>query len=503
METLNIRDIINEINKENGSLYKKATLVKHQDNALLKRVLEMTMCKVKHTYGVTMLNVPDYVPTQRVDAQPLEWALDILELRLETREMTGNDAINLIHSTLEELKEDDAFILEKILNRDLRINTGRTIINSIWKDLIKKPVYQRCGLFTFDQEINNKIKKGTYSKIHYPAILQVKADGTYREVNVSGEAVTFQSRSGEVYEYPLLVKEFKDLKVGRYFGELTVVLTKDNVDKIIQDIKEKDPKIASKILKDYKAGNFVLPRAIGNGMINSDEVPHEDIVMDLWEYVNEREYQNASNRVKNTSEYLLRFNQLKEEIKDLKRVRIIESIEVKTYNEAIQQVAKWMRAGLEGGVLKNKDMLFRDGTNLNQLKMKLSIDAEMRILSFYEGKKGTRREATFGGVEYGNDEGTIVGRTSGFSDAQLMEMDANRAKYIGQIFTIQFNDITRARGSKTYALSHPRWIEIREDKSETDTLDKIIALKDMAMGIEDAMENHQAKKTAKIIDALG
>ena len=506
-----IKKIIDELNKENGSIYKKEILRKYKDNELLQRVLRMTYCKVTHTYGATMLNVPDYTSADPSSAQPLDWALDILEDRFQTRDVTGNDARDLVHLMLENLKEDDSFILEKILNRDLRINAGRSIINSIWGNLIKKPVYQRCALFTFDSIIPDKfdrkgdpkIKKGTSNNIHYPAILNLKADGTYREVQVTENEVNFQSRSGEVYEYPLLAKEFKDLKKGRYFGELTVILNEDNIDDILVATGEKDPKIAKAIQASYKKGNCILPRAIGNGMINSDDVPHDSIQMDLWEYVTEIEYSNAANKIKNTSKYSDKFNQLKVDIKDLKRVKIIESIEVQNYKEAIAHVSKWMQAGLEGGVLKNKDMVFRDGTNPEQLKMKLEISVEMVLDGFYPGKKGTRREATFGGIEFSNEEGTIVGRSSGFNDSQLEEMNANRDKYIGKICEIRFNDITRARGSDTYALSHPRFIEMRPDKNESDTLSKTFALKDMAMGIEDAMEKWQAKKISKEIDALG
>ncbi len=237
-------------------------------------------------------------------------------------------------------------------------------------------------------------------------------------------------------------------------------------------------------------------------MINSDDVPHESIQIELWEYVTELEYQNAANKIKNIAQYEPRFNNLKENIKDLKRIKIIESVEVKNYQEAIAQTSKWMQQGLEGGVLKNKTMVFKDGTNLEQLKLKLEMDLEVRCLGFYPGKKGTRREATFGGITYANDEGTIKGRTSGFSDAQLADFNSNRSKYINEVFTIQCNDITRARGSKTYALSHPRFIEFRPDKSTTDTLEKAMAIKDSAMGIENAIEKQQAKETARVIDEL-
>jgi hypothetical protein len=47
--------------------------------------------------------------------------------------------------------------------------------------------------------------------------------------------------------------------------------------------------------------------------------------------------------------------------------------------------------------------------------------------------------------------------------------------------TVQFNDLTKAEGNDYYALSHPRYIEIRNDKDETDTLEKVLSLREMAM----------------------
>ncbi len=479
-----IKTILDELNAENGSNYKMEVLKKYQDNELLKRVLKMAYCKVSTTFGSTMKNVE--IMEKIEPTMSLEWALDILQDRLVTRETTGNDALDLIALTLSSLNDNDSYVIQKILGRDLRINMGRSNINKVHKNLIVKPVYQRCGVFTFDHKKNDKDVKGTYRKIEYPAILNLKADGTYREVTVEPDGnVSYRSRSGEEYDYPLLTKEFTGLTPGRYFGELTVILDEDNIDDILVATGEKDPQIAKKIHEDFKAGKTVLPRAIGNGMINSDEVPHDSIHMDIWEYVTEVEYQNAVDRIKNTTKYNDMFNQLGETLLGLKRLHIIESIEVKDYKEAIAQVSKWMQAGLEGGVLKNKTMVFRDGTNPEQLKMKLEIDAEMRVTGFYPGKPGTKREKTFGGMTYANDEGTIKGRTSGFSDKQLKEMNDNRDNYIGEVFTLRFNDITRARGSETWALSHPRYIEMRPDKDETDTLEKVQELKLMAMSIEE------------------
>jgi hypothetical protein len=435
--------IIEELNAENGSNYKMATLKKYSDNELLKRVLKMAYDKATYTYGISMKNIDSNIPENSgKKIRSLEQCLDVLVNSFVTREYTGNTAIDILEDLLYSLNAEDRIILSRIIGRDLKINMGRSNINKVFKDLIVKPVYMRCGIY------NSK----TSSKINIDgAYLQLKADGTYREFTVDQGVVTCISRSGEEYTYPVLFEGLSKFPDGKYIGELTVSGTND--------------------------------RATGNGLINSDNPPHDLINLDLWDYITPEEYQNAANKVKNTTKYSDRFNTLVKTIEsaqNLKNINIIETHIVKSIPEALAIVGEWMRNGLEGGILKDKDNIFRDGTSPQQLKLKLEIDADVRITGFTEGTKGTSREFTFGAITFENDEGTIKGQTSGFTDAQLKDFNSRREELIGKIMSVQFNDITQARTNDFYALSHPRFIELRDDKNTTDTLERVLELKEMA-----------------------
>ena len=52
---------------------------------------------------------------------------------------------------------------------------------------------------------------------------------------------------------------------------------------------------------------------------------------------------------------------------------------------------------------------------------------------------------------------------------------------------VEFNDLSRASGSEIYALSHPRYIEIR-DKTTTDTLEQVFKMREMAMNVSSYFE---------------
>jgi len=436
---------MDELNQQNGANYKLEVLEKYQDNDLLKRVLLMTYDKTRFTYGITMKNINTLRESK--EKISLTNALDILEKEFVTRKVTGNNAINRIEEILGKLNSDDAFIFTKLLDRDQKINMGRSQINKIYKNLIIKPPYMRCGVW------NDKTKKN----ILWSAMIQLKADGTYRAITVDNGNVSFQSRSGETSNFPELEKSFNLFPDGVYMGEL-LVRGESN-------------------------------RAIGNGQINSDKPPHDKIYAQLWDYVTLDEYSRPKDK-KNKTIYANRFRALQKTLKEhqvvvSKNIELIPNHVVDSEKQALQVVSKWMKEGFEGGVIKDLNNIFLDHTSPTQCKIKLIIDADVRLIGFEEGTPGTKREKTFGAMVFKTDDGKVQGRTSGFTDKQLQDFNNRREELIGQIFTVEFNDITRARNSETYALSHPRFIEFRPDKDKTDTLERIFEMREMATGLKE------------------
>jgi len=447
---MTIPEMIDTLNLENGSNYKIEQLekFKHSGNSqVLKKVLKMTYDKVAYTYGITMKNInykpeANYAGDYAEESITLEEALNYLEKNFVTRYFTGNQAIYELTDTLQRLSAENAKILEKVIDRDLRINMGRSGINKVFKNLITKEPYMRCSLY------NEKTSK----KINYPALIQLKADGLFQAIKVDNGKVTFTARSGEERDFPELEKMFISYPDGVYIGELLV--------------------------EGYSN------RSEANGLINSDSPPHDKIYTQLWDYVSLDEYSRPKDKLNKTI-YRDRFNKLEEIVNGVDgtgKVQVIENHEINNVKEALEIVSKWMNKGFEGGILKDYNNIFIDHTSPTQLKLKLSISAEMRVTGFIEGKKGTKREKTFGSLVFENDEGTIKGSCSGFTDKQLKEINNNRNKWIGKVIEVEFNDITKGRDNDYWALSHPRFIEAR-DKNETDTLEKVKELKEMAMNL--------------------
>ena len=165
-------------------------------------------------------------------------------------------------------------------------------------------------------------------------------------------------------------------------------------------------------------------------------------------------------------------------------ISIVPTIQVENVQEALKQTAEWMKEGFEGSILKDFDNIFLTHTSPTQLKLKVAFTVDVRVVGFVEGKRGTKREKTFGSIRYETDDKQIVGSVSGFNDRELKTINDNRDYYIGKIIEIEANDLTKARGSDTFALSHPRFVCLREDKLNSDNLDRVMLSLDSAKGLK-------------------
>ena len=434
-----LKDILNELNESNSSNYKLDILKKYKDNSELKKLLELTYNRNKYNFNVSKNCIIKDNPSilESNGSKTVDELLSALEI-LGEGTIRGNEAHQFVCNHLKCLDNDNKEIFLNVLGRDLKIGLNVKSINKVFKNLIPKPNYMRCAV----------LSEKTLKKINFPAFIQLKMDGTYREIHVADGQVSGKTRSGEEYFNPVLFKEMENFPNGFYTGELTI------------------------------EGES---RFTGNGLINSLNPPYEKITFTVWDYLTDEDYLEKSK-----TPYYSRFESLSDIIEkhESNRVKLVPNHEVNSIDEALKYVSDWMEQGLEGGVLKDKNNVFKNGTSGTQLKIKLKVDAEMRITGFTDGTIGTKREGKIGAIQFSNDEGTIKGQRSGFSDEELDLFTKNKDNLIGRIISVEFNDIVKSENNDYYALSHPRFIEIRNDKDETDTLEKVIQLRDMAKGLK-------------------
>ena len=429
---------------ETSSLNEKRKIFKEfSENETILKIFKYAYDNVEFTFGVKPARLDFTKNGYSSDTEEMFRLLD----NLNNRTFSGNSAVEECNKFIENSDKNLSNIFYKILDRDLKIGFSKKEFNKLVSGQFKcKNVnYCRCDL----------LSEKTLKKFTFPGFIQLKCDGTYREAYVHNGIVEFKTRSGESYRNPVLEEILKTLPDGYYLGEFTI----------------------------GEADDPDMNRAEGNGLINSDHPPYEKIHFTIWDLLTEDEY---ALKVKECRNYDLRLADLQYYIEQLgsELVHVVPTYRVYNPDGALKIVSKWMNEGLEGGVLKSFNMKFKNGTSKEQLKIKLKVDVEVRCTGFIEGTKGTKYEGKNKVITFENDEGTIKGQCSGMTDSMVEEVTKNPEKYIGKVLSVQFNDLTKAEGHEYYALSHPRFMEWRDDKDETDSLEKAIQLRDMARGLK-------------------
>jgi hypothetical protein len=197
-----IKAIFDEIATEPGTNKKMEILAKYKDNALLKRVLYLANSKLVKFY---IKQIPKYRPSRIGDTcGVLEHNLDTLT-KLSNREVTGNAAIQLLTRILEYSLPEDAYIIERIIEKDCKIGMGTTNINKIFPGLIEKTPYM--GAVAFDPETAKALFKNGGK-----CFSDIKMDGRYSNAIIRSGEVELESRQGETTM----------LDGAKFVGELTL-----------------------------------------------------------------------------------------------------------------------------------------------------------------------------------------------------------------------------------------------------------------------------------------
>lgn len=490
---MNIYDIILELRDDNSSKYKSAVLEKYKTNELFKRVLQYTYSPRMQFY---IKQIPDYVPSMNEGVtSDLDVVFRLLD-KLANREISGNDAKGIVSATLDSLTDKDAEVFKLILNRSLDCGISDKTINKVWKDLIEEVPYMRC------EKLTEKTKKG----ISYPAVTQLKADGSFINIVLNNDTVTCMTRNGT---------QIRISKVAEFFQHKMDVV---NGNVIMGEIV---------LMKDGKP----LPRKTGNGLINSyakREATRESILDKQKELVRkgkgatpafkklskdlndrEDEWQKTSDMMHifgwdsveytawtkgvERTPYNVRFERYKTLIDGCPFMSPIDTFKVESFEEAVTYAKTQMEHGLEGGVLKNVHGIWEDGTSKDQIKIKAVIEADLIITGYSPGEGDF--EGGIGALTGETSDGLLISSvSSGMTryDRGLERVDEEDMSkglrlrsdikdidtffdetYRSKIMAVKCNDLSKADGNDYWTLSHPVYVEVRNDKNKADTLERL------------------------------
>jgi len=305
--------------------------------------------------------------------------------------------------------------------------------NTVWENLVAEYPCMLCSPF------EEKLAK----KIGFPAFVQLKMDGMrfnaiVKHTDVS-TTVEFRSRNGkELQLLGNLEQEFIELAgtVDHVFdGELLV---------------EDNGQIA-----DRQTGNGILNKA-NKGTISQAEA--DKVCAVVWDMIPLSDFQRGFSNVI----YASRF-QLLSSMGLPAKVRLVESTEVNSLEEAQVIFEDYLAKGQEGIILKDPQGFWENKRAKHQIKFKGELECDLKIVGIEEGSG--KYAGMLGAILLESADGVLKVRAgSGFNDDQRQTLGE---EIIGKIAAIKYNMRSVDKQGKQ-SLFLPIVLEIREDKTEAD-----------------------------------
>jgi ATP-dependent DNA ligase len=458
---MTIKEIFDEIGCESSTNKKVEILSKYKDNELLKRVLYLANSKRVKFY---IKQIPEYEcgPFN----QGLEVALDSLT-PISSRNVTGHAAINHLKATLEFCDNDDAHIIECIIEKDCKMNLGTSLINKVFPKLIEETPYM--GAKSFSEDLAKKIFKDGY------AYSQIKMDGRYCNAIIRSGDVELESRQGEptILIGAKFLEELKGFEDCVLNGELTI----DGISRY-----ESNGIVASLIsISKKKLDGEDVSREIDKfqekHMNYSDAL--DSIRFTIWDTIYIEEYFNA----KSDLQYNLRLNRVGEMLRDYNptMVSLVETKVVESYELAMSHFQGTLNKGFEGTILKSNKGTWKDGKPNFQVKMKLEMDVDLKIVGF---NYGTGKNANvISSINAESSDGKVYTRPTGINEEMMNYITENQDKLLGTIVEVKCCGLSNDSDGN-YALLHPVFKTLRDDKLTCDTLQSIQEIEAMAKGLK-------------------
>lgn len=415
----------------------------------------------KYQFGLKQ--IPDYVGPEpdRVSMYHLvECAYDRL-LHDKT------DLKTFIKEVMKTLTKDEYRLFTLICKKDPSCGVSVGLVNKVWPGLISCSS-KVCKAVPYSEK--------ALEHITFPCYAQKKEDGARCLCFIESDSVTFQSANGKMYTGLNKLSE-AILKANKEFQEYLQVY--------------------------YKKTNFVLdgellvfhngielPRKIGNGILNKsikstitqDEA--DEIWFIVWDFIPYEEYFSADKKCLSYDvrwRFTEKFSSMIEDC-----CLPVECTIARNKEEVISIFREYLAKGNEGIILKNTKFAWQGKRIPDCVKFKLNLDVTLRIKDLRHGAEGTKYENMLGAIEAESEDGLLtVGVGTGLSDEfreSFYAMFKNWDFKVNPVFIeVRSNGIIEHDNG--YSLFLPRFIEIRMDKTQADTLETIQELQDAAIAL--------------------
>ena len=435
-----IDKIFNDLAATSSRLEKEAILTANKNNTVLRWACFLALDPFTNFY---IRKIPKY-KTGIGPYISLQHALDKL-FALSTRQVTGNAAIEFLTKILEELEPEDAKVVERVIEKDLRCGVSEATVNKIWPNLI--PTYPCMLASGYEEKLVNKIT--------WPANVQLKLDGMRFNAIVDGKkkTVEFRSRNGKLLNL-----------LGELEQEFLAIAGNDDV---VFD--------GELNVMDTETYQF-MARQIGNGILSKAQkgtLTQGDAALihaTVWDWIPYADFKVGVS----TIPYRIRLNSLFSTMdssifkdKDEHRVGKVHKVwneNVNTLAEAQERFEQLLSEGQEGIILKDLNAHWEDKRAKHQIKFKGELECDLVCVDWVEGTG--KNAGRLGALVLESSDGAIkVNVGTGFTDH---DRDVITNKVIGKVIAIKYNGRIVDTRTGVSSLFLPVFVEVRNDKDVAD-----------------------------------
>lgn len=444
---MELHEIIKQLENTSSKNEKLAILKAHVNNDDLKEFLYLAL---EPTVLFYIKKIPAYTAESKAPTSLMDTTYDLVN-KVASRDLTGDAARDLVADLLSRLTNEDADLLKRIVLKDASIGVSEKTVNKVWKGLCTEKLYMRCASF------NEK----NMTKVNYPALVQLKADGLFMNIIVKPEqkTVTFLSRNMKPMEFHGYLED-EILSMG--MASDCVIHGEGLVERV------------TGVAFDRKTGNGIISKAI-KGTISKEEA--SQVILKVWDIMPLADWKAK----KCVFPYETRLKTLEQHMPvNSGKVKIIATKKINSLDEAYVFFNKMLDNGQEGAILKNLNGIWKNHTSPNQVKMKVKDPADLLCTGTIPFAKATvtRGSETIdssrwvGSLILESSDGKIkVNAGSGLND----EMRAMPPEYfIDGIYEIEYNEIITSKTKTTASLFLPIIKQRRVDKDEADSYELIV-----------------------------
>lgn len=418
MKITSISDILQKIRDESSTNRKVEILSEHKDNMYLTELIRLTynpfilMGRTKH---IKDIHVQDYVTssTSMTSDDTFEYIDKIRHAK------TDQESKDIWLEMCKRHTSNDINILYDVLNKDLRLGMGSTLINKAYGyELIPK----------FKVQLANPLEEKRIKSYPCKYYVTPKLDGV-RCMWVGGK---LYSRQGKVFKgLEHIEEECRSIQdkygVGMLDGELYIP---NKPFEYIQSVVSKEDVDKSEL--EYWV--FALPSYQDTDLMNKD----------MFVMSERREYVQFL--------YACDWN------------GVLSYMTFNSYQDILEVTDSFIEGGWEGCMLRSPTQAYDWKRSDALIKCKKFLDTTLKIVGMEEGTKKNKGKLGAFICEGEMNDGTFVSTKvgSGFSDIQREEF-WNDESLIGRMVDVKYQSISKSKTSDIYSLRFPVFVKWRND----------------------------------------